>query len=172
MLFQCTMATLARLTSSLIVFTILWGCSAQPAMWMVDSIAAGDRSFDSSRLRYIPKQAHAPLAFEMMKIGNQIDGYISLNRFRFKATEQIKVIFTIADQSFEEQIPVHEGGMRIHLSPETTEKVIKALQEGHKIAILLDDFEEILDPAQFSGIFAKFIGEGHFFQNFFKGPIP
>lgn len=166
------MAAAARLTKRLIALTILWGCSMQPAIWTVDSIAAGDISYDSSRLRYIPKQAHAPLAFEMMKIGSQIDGYISLNRFRFKAAEQIKVIFNIADQSFEELIPVHEGGMRLHLSSETTERVIKALQEGHKIAILLDDFEEILDPAQFSGIFAKFIGEGHFFQNFFKGPIP
>jgi hypothetical protein len=141
-------------------------------MWAVDTIAAGDSSFDSSRLRYIPQQPQAPLAFEMMKVGDQIDAYLSLNRFRFKSADKIKVVFTIADQSFEDQIPVHEGRMRLRLAPQTTEKLIKALQEGHKIVILLDDFEEILDPAQFSGTFAKFIGEGHFFQNFFKGPIP
>lgn len=158
--------------TKVLLLAVLWGCSSQPTLWTVDTIAAGDRTFDSSRLRYIPPQSHAPLTFEMMKIGDQVDAYLSLNRFRFKSSEEIKVIFTIAGTSFEDQIPVHEGRMRLRLAPETTERLIKALQEGQKIAILLDDFEEILDPAQFSGTFAKFIGEGHFFQNFFKGPIP
>lgn len=152
------------------LFGILAACSFTPSPWIADSIAAGDRSFDTSRLRYASSQIHPPLAFEMLRTGGQIEAYLSLNRFRLPSIEPVKVFFTVEDQSFEEEILVHEGGMRLRLSSETTQWLIETLQDGHKIGILLDDFEETLDPGQFSRSFAKFLEEGYFFQNLLRGP--
>ncbi len=148
---------------------ILASACAAPHSWSADTIATGDKTFDSSRLKYLSAQAHPVILFEMLKIGDQVEAFISLTRFRFTSRTSIKILFTIEGESFEDFAAVNEGGMRVKLESKTTQQLIQALQEGHKIAILIDGFEETLDPAQFSSFFAKFIGEGHFFQNLFKG---
>ena len=71
----------------------------------------------------------------------------------------------------EDCVSVNEGAMRVRLSLEITERLIQALQDGQEVSILIDGFEEKLDPTQFASSFAKFVGKGHFFQNFFKGPL-
>ncbi len=147
---------------------IVYGCST-PHLWTLNTIATGDPAFDCSRLIYASKQAYPPMAFELVKMGDQVEGFIHLTRFRFTSQPQVKVLFTIAEESFENWVPVNEGAMRIRLIPETTQRLIQALQEGDKVAILIDGFEETLDPTQFSSSFAQFVGEGHFFQNLFTG---
>ncbi len=59
--------------------------------------------------------------------------------------------------------------MRIKLDQETTQKLIQALQEGLSVGILVDGFEEKLDPKDFPSSFSKFIEGG--FQNFLQGPL-
>ncbi len=152
-----------------LIFLILTSC-ASTTHWSTDGIAAGDRAFDSKRIRYHSAQAHPPLQFEMVKMGSQIDAFVSLTHFRF-TDDQVKIQFTTPSLTFEDQLLVHEGRMKAHLSPEATQKLIQALQAGEKVAILLDGFEETLDPAQFSGSFSEFAKDGTFFQNFFRGPI-
>ena len=107
----------------------------------------------------------------MIRAGDRIDAFLSLTRSHLAPEGGAAVLFLIAGQSFEEHIPVHEGGMRLRLSPEMTQTLIQALQNGDQIAIVVDDFEEVLDPRQFTGSFAKFLNGGRIFQNFFKGPI-
>jgi hypothetical protein len=161
-------ASPAHLIKYLILVGFAWSCAA-PQTWTLDTIATGNQAFDSSRLKFASTQAHPPVAFEMIKMGDQVEAFISLTRFRFTSPEQVKVLFTIGQETFEEALAVNEGAMRVRLLPETTGRVIQALQEGHKVAILIDGFEETLDPEQFSSSFAKFVGEGHFFQNLFTG---
>ncbi len=153
-------------TKAVLFLSLLCACSTTPNPWITDSLVTGTPSF--SRIRYVSPQPHPPLAFEMVKIGEEIGAFISLNRFRLASST--KISFTIADQLFEEEIPVHEGGMRLRLSEATTQQLIQALQDGQKIGILVDDFEEILDPDQFSRSFAKFLDENHFFQTLLRGP--
>lgn len=148
----------------------LAGCAVTPSAWVVDKIATGSESYDSSRLKYNSSHPHPQIAFEMIRTGDTIKAFINLTRHRLP--EQTKVIFTIDQQTFEDDVVVHEGRMHLKLSRQTTDLLIQALQEGHKIGILLDDFEEILDPGEFSSSFAEFIGGGHFFQNLLKGRIP
>ncbi|MGB7978031.1 MAG: hypothetical protein WCF19_02595 [Chlamydiales bacterium] len=144
-------------------------CSA-PCSWQIDSIQTGNGAFDSSRLQYASTQAHCPMLFEMIKIGSRVEAFISLTHLRFTSDAQMKIVFTIDDQPLEDVVPVNEGAMRIRLLPQTTERIIQSLQEGKKIVILVDGFKETLDPDQFSSSFAKFMREGNFFENFFKGP--
>jgi len=160
-------------TALLALILLLSSCMTGPTHWSVDAIAAGDRIFNSSRMRYTSTQGgEHPILFEMVRVGDRIEAYISLTRFKLRSKKIAKVCFTIDSQTFEDSIPVHEGGMRLTLSEETTQKLIQALQMGHKIAILLDDFEEVLEPNEFSRSFDKFVGEAGFFQNVFKGPVP
>jgi hypothetical protein len=167
---QIPAPTNSRRLKLLALFQILLigGCSSHTS-WDISTIESGNKAFNSSRLRYLSTQAHPPILFEMIKIEDQIESFISLTRFKFNSTDKIKIIFYVSEESFEDYVPVHEGAMRVRLTHNITEKLIQALQDGRKIAILVDGFEETLDPEQFSSSFSKFVGEGHFFQNLLKG---
>lgn len=106
----------------------------------------------------------------MLKIGDEIEAFLSLTKFRL-SPDCSKIILTIQGESYEETIAPHEGLMRVRLSPGTTNLLIQALQRGDHVGILIDGFEENLDPDQFSRSFSKFLGKGRFFQNFLKGPL-
>ena len=125
--------------------------------------------FDFSRIRYISNQAHAPFLFEIHKVTDRLECFLSLNRFRLKESPEVKVTFRFNEREIVIQIPVHEGGMRLRLPEEITNLLIEALQDGHKIGILLDDFEETLDPSQFSSSFSEF--KSAHGANFFKKMI-
>lgn len=167
--FTTVIALLARQLTRICLLALLCGCAGQPRFWVVDSISADDPTFDFSRIRYVSKQAHAPFLFEIHKVSDRLESFLSLNRFRLKESREIKVTFCFNGQEIFVQIPVHEGGMRLRLPEEITNVLIEALQDGHKIGILLDDFEETLDPSQFSDSFSEFKSvQG---TNFFKKMI-
>ena len=159
-----------KLTKYLPLWIAVWGCVSTQTPWIVDTLPGDPDSFGSSRLRYLSAEAHCPLTFELLKIGDQVEAFVSSVRFRFRGS-LAKVILTIDGQSFEDEIPIHEGRMRLRLPPRATQRVIEALQGGKKIGIVVDDFEETLDPAHFSSLFASFIGGGQFFESLFKGPV-
>lgn len=130
--------------SQLLLFAF-WGCSS-PSSWVLSSLASGDLAFDFTRARFISLTAHPILSFEIVKGSEQSEAFISLNRFRFQ-TDPILVELTIGEETFSEEVPVHEGAMRLKLPPESTNRIIQALQEGREVAILVDDFVEKLTPA-------------------------
>ena len=152
----------------------LGACASSLNSWRVDGIDAGNGSYDLARLRYVPSLSHSPLTFEFLKLKENVEAFLSLSHFRFNPIDSdnnAKVIFTISNRVKEILVPIHEGQMRVRLPKETTEEIIQALQEGKKVAILLDGFEETLDPEQFSSSFAQFLGQGNFLQTLFKGPL-
>jgi hypothetical protein len=126
-----------------------------------------NRLFDSSRLRYALSQN---ISFEMIRTGEFVDAFLSLQRFRL-SSKQVKVIFKTKEETFEDFAHVHDGGMRLHLSTEPTQKIIAALQAQEKVVILMDDFVEELRPDQFAASYSQFVGEGHFFETILKGII-
>ncbi len=156
------------------LFLAAAGCSS-PNYWKLDAIAAGNRSFDSSRLCYSDPNSDSPLVFEILKVGDQIDSFLNLNQFHWgsdsKNLSTIKGTFLIGEERFEEEIPLREGRMRLRLSSEMTERMILALHEGKKVSILIDGFEETLDPNQFPRTYEQFLGKKALFQSILKGPF-
>lgn len=158
------MANLRHLISLLLTTA----CASQASHWTLDQVGGAELS----RLRYHSQQAHPTLAFELVKFGSDVEAFLSLTRFRLKEADRVNILFTIDQETFSEEIAVHEGKMRLKIPPETSARLIQALQDGHKIGILLDDFEETLDPGEFPNSYAKFLGGGYFFEPFLKGPVP
>lgn len=154
----------------ILLLALLASCSSTNP-WHVDSISAGDTCFNSTRLKYTSSDIHPSLVFEMLRIDNGIEAFLSLPRSRLSPSCK-KVLLTIRGIAYEEAIVPHEGRMRVRLPEATTSRLIQALQDGEKVSILMDGFEENLEPDQFSNSFAKFLGQGQFFQNFLKGPFP
>ncbi|HSX10543.1 MAG TPA: hypothetical protein VLF94_02350 [Chlamydiales bacterium] len=154
----------------LLLIALLVGCT-KTNPWNIDSISAGDSRFNGARLRYISAQRHPSLIFEMLKVGEEVQAFLSLTRYRL-SPDCKTLVLTIHGETHEEAIVPHQGLMRVRLSSDTTNKLIQALQSGEKVDILVDGFEESLEPGQFSGSFSKFVGRGHFFQNLIQGPIP
>lgn len=152
-----------------ILLAILSGCS-NASHWQVNSISAGDARFNSTRLRYASSQNYPPFLFEMFKFGDEIEAFLSLTKFRL-SPDCSTLLVTIQGTTYEEAITPHEGLMRVRLSLDTANLLIQALQRGEQVGILIDGFEETLDPDQFSHAFSKFVGKRHLFQNFLRGPL-
>lgn len=127
--------------------------------------------FQSSRLRYCNPEGACPVLFEMLRIENDLTAFLSLSRFHWASTESVDVFIQIGAQEFKEILPVLEGGMRLRLPPEATQRVISALQEGLEVVILVDGFKEKLHPEQFNSYFEKFTGGQFSLKNFLKGPF-
>lgn len=169
-----TTKPMVRFLYNTLYATLLFGCSAPATIWHLDSIATGDRSFDSSRLFYQNPESHSRLRLEFIRVADQIDLFLSLSQYSLTPSPSdpstILVQFSIeGEPPFQESITLHEGKMKLRIPPEIRDRIASALQEGKKVGILVDDFEETLNPSQFTKIFEQFSGSSYRFQNFFKG---
>lgn len=153
---------------------LLYSCTpASP--WQLDAISAGEKTFNSARLKYTGSNNSSPLRFEMTRVGDDIESYLHLVRYSFASSNDnasfVKVFFTLGEEQKEEWIPLLEGAMKLHIPPEMTRQITRALQKGEKVSIVSDDFEEVLSPESFSELYEKLTGSTIFFQNPIKGPL-
>lgn len=153
----------------LFFFFLFCGCS-NTSCWQVDAIATGDPRFNSTRLRYISPEKSASLTFEMRKVGDEIGACLNLTKFPL-SPDCVKLLLTINGESYDVPIVPHEGLMKVLLPPDVTNLIVQALRAGEKVGILIDDFEEKLEPEHFASAETKFLGKGFFFQDLFKGPL-
>jgi hypothetical protein len=154
---------------------LLAGC-VNTSPWRLDAIATGNQAFDSARLVYRDPASSSPIRLEYLRIGTAVELFLNLNQFTIDPSpddrSSAQVRLTIGDESpFEEKVPLLEGNMRLRFSEETASRITRALQEGKKVAILVDGFEEIFQPEWFSKRFEQLTGNSIFFQNPLKGPI-
>ena len=77
----------------------------------------------------------------------------------------IKAEFRIGEEKIEETLPLLEGNMRLRCSSQLTERLIVALQEGKEVIILVDGFEERLNPAHFLRAYKKLQAKETFLKN-------
>lgn len=158
-----------RLLFALGIASLLGGCiSTSP--WKLDGISAGDAAYDSTRLRYIDKASESQIAFEIRKAGGEIDSYISLRQFAWSPSASVPVEFFLGEEKISASLPYLEGGMRLRIPREITDRMILALHQGLKVSILADGFEETLDPGQFAKSYNRFLGQSALF-NILKGPM-
>ena len=143
---------------------ILTSCATQ-GPWTLDKIPSRSESFDLARLVYQNSEEMSPMRLEILKMGGRCDLILSFTEYTITAAspEGATVRFTIGDNPpFEETVPLYQGNMRLHLSIETAEKVIKGLQEGFRIDIVVDDVVESISPDQFARNYEKFKKKGFF----------
>jgi hypothetical protein len=172
------MMAAASMSAKKILFTALFfgaaGCFYSNP-WKCDEMATGSSLFSSSRLRYIPADNNSPLHFEMLRIGNQTEAFLSLSQFKLVSDSDlypsVMAHFKLEDEEFKEALPLLEGGMKLKIPPDTLERLTLALQEGKKVSILVGGFEEILDPDQFAKNFDRFRGQGSFIEHILRGPL-
>ncbi len=145
-------------------------CTSSITPWQLDTIVSNEAQFDSARLRYVGNAAFPTLLFELMRINEQIDAFLSLTQFRL-SSQCDHFTLKVGDTTSDEMISPHEGLMRVRLAMSTTEKIIQALQRGEKVSILIDGFEETLDPERFSISFTHFLRDEGMFSKLFKETV-
>lgn len=156
------------------LFIFLSSCSNQNC-WMLEDIAAGNRAYDSSRLRYVDPNSSSPLAFEMLRVGENVEAFLTLVRGRISPLENdsnlVKVRFLIDGVEYQEDLQLREGGMKVRLSLDMASKVTQGLQDGKNVSILIDEYEQALEPDQFARTFSRFLGKRFHDENLFRGLI-
>lgn len=145
---------------------IFCGCTAA-SPWVFESILTGEKTFDAARLVY--SDHDSPLRFEIVRLETGIEAFLSLTKYKFSDPENIKIEFNIHEEKIIEILPLLEGNMRIRFSSELTMRLIRALQEGKEIAILVDGFEQHLDPGYFVKQYEQLSSQSATFRNPFKG---
>lgn len=150
---------------------LLVSCSSTQS-WRLDAIQAGDQTFNCAKLVYIDPKS-APLNFEIICQGTVVEAFLYLSKHKLTPPsdhpQSINIEFTIDDQQFCESAPLLEGRMRIRLPQEVADKLILALQEGKKIDILLDGFQQRLNPDCFPKLYAKLVKPTDQLTNRLKG---
>ncbi|HSX38817.1 MAG TPA: hypothetical protein VLE95_08360 [Chlamydiales bacterium] len=144
---------------------ILLSSCAAPNSWKFESIDTQETLFSAARLLY--SNGESPIRFEILRnIESEIYAFLSLTKYHFTPAREVKIEFSSNEERWEETVPLLEGNMRLRFPTEMTEKIIARLQEGKQVVMMLDGFEQCLDPAGFASQYEKM---GHIFQNPFKG---
>jgi hypothetical protein len=112
-----------------------------------------------------------PLNFEMLCSQGEVAAFLNLTRSRWPNKSEIVAAFVSGEQTFQETLPVLEGGMRLRLSPTATQWLISALQEGREVVILIEGIEEKLRPESFSSHFEQLTAKRFSWMNLIKGPV-
>jgi hypothetical protein len=150
---------------------LIASCSSQNP-WLLDEISAGDSAFNSSRLSYA--DTSAPLQFELIRLGNEVEAYLALPRGRLAPSTpegpSVLALFEIEGEKIETAIPLREGAMRVRLPHSIAAQITEALQDGKKVGILLDDFAVSLEPGLFAKRFSQFLGKRFKEETLFTGP--
>lgn len=141
--------------------------------WKLDSIVTGDSSYNSARLTYRLPSSETPFGLEFLRLDSTVALFLNLKQRAISDDPaSIAVRLQFGDEApFEEIVPFMEGQMRLHFPEKLTGQITKALQDGKKVGILVDGFEEIISPDRFSRLYEKFTGSVVFFRNPLKGPI-
>jgi hypothetical protein len=136
-----------------LLFLLLSGCAA-PTLWQLDSIVTGERAFDSKRL-ICSDPILSPLQFEVVATEAGTIGFLSLAKYRLTSASHLEAQFSIDGDKWTEELPILEGRMRLKLPTNLTCRLIEALQSGKKVDILLDGFEQRLDPERFAELYKQ-----------------
>lgn len=137
----------------------LVGCGSMDP-WVLDGIHAGDAQFDSKRLSYLPAGGYPPWKIEFFREGGEILAFVSLVQYGFRSEGLVKVGLEVQGKSvYEEEASVLAGGMRVQFSKGFTSALIQALQEGEKVSILVDGWQETLETVSFKKNFAKLLDD-------------
>jgi hypothetical protein len=144
--------------------------------WKLDLISTGNEVYDSARLVYRDPDTPSPtLLFEILRVSQEPEVFLSLTHQKFTPLKSdpscIKVFFTIDGIQTEELIPLLEGRMRLRFPAPLANRLINSLQDGKQVGILVDGFEETLDPREFQTTYDKFAKSPSFFRNLLRGPL-
>ncbi len=154
----------------LILFTTACGGAN---LWHLDSISAGDPSFDSSRLTF--KNPHSHLTLELLRASGNFEVFLSLNQYTLTPLpndpHSTLLTLQIDGVASSQSVPVRTGGMRIKLPPEMAARLILALQDGLPVGILVGGFQDTIAPESFHEKYSQFLKGHSFFSNLLKGPL-
>lgn len=147
----------------------LTGCAVDS--WKQDGIAAGGALFDSKRLCYSPLEGYPPWKIEFFRTGDEIEAFISLTQYEFRRVEGgARVRLRVEREEREEIAGLFEGNMKVKLSEGFVKEMILALQEGKKVSILIDEWQETLPADSFKEKFTKLMDKGS--QDWFSIQTP
>lgn len=143
-----------------LLFALLAGCSPTDP-WSQDGIMSSDGSFTLKRLSYVPPSGYPPWKIEFFRDGEELRAFVSLMQHRFHSVDSsgVRVRLSLEGEILEELTPVFEGGMKIKLPVRLANSLIRALQEGKKVSILVGEWEETLGAASFKRKFTKLMDD-------------
>lgn len=116
--------------------------------WSLESIASGNSAFDSKRIIYRSNKPLSEANLEFFCTGTEISGYFSSPGRRFGTGASASARLSIGSECLEEELPLHEGRMRVKLPEEWTFKTVDALKNGQEVGIMVGSIEQIIQPDQ------------------------
>ncbi len=135
--------------------------------WVYESLGAGASPFDSARLTF--SDAKSPLRFELVRLESGTEAFISLMRYQFPPSGPVRAAAAVLGEIREEDLPCLEGKMRLKLTESFAAWITDALQDGKEVVIMVDGFEQRLEPERFAMQYKKLTGRNTLIRNPFKG---
>lgn len=154
----------------LLTLSLLAGCGKGD--WRYDAMATYYPEFDSKRLSHQPTNGYPPWKIEIVKMGEELETFVSLMRHRFSSSKDSVSVRLCWDGEVKDgEAFIFDGRMKIRFSDLLTEALIQALQEGKKVSILIDNMQETLGPDFFKENFAKLMKSSYDWEMHLQTPL-
>jgi hypothetical protein len=105
----------------------------------------------------------------MTRIGHETAAYLHLSQYRLTAAPSLLVTLKTENETYEEEVPLFEGRMRLRLPLEITLPLIAALENGENPTLSVDGFQETLMAQDFDPLYQKLVENTPFLQNILRG---
>lgn len=138
------------------------GCARQNN-WSYREVISHSPQFDSFQLQHLPEKDLSGIGVELLKGSFGTYCYLTVNccqipPFRQDPTSALLVL-QINEQTYPYKTERMEGGQKVKLPDEATQKLLEALGEGNAVTVYLEGFMEEIQPRNFFKFSKKFIAD-------------
>lgn len=140
------------------LLVLLAACSTK-SDWSYQKMPASRESFASRKLTYTGKNRFHGLELELLHLKDKIYGYINIFSQKVPSHEGLaSIAIKIDEKTHEELVPLLKGEQRLLLSDKIIDLITGALLSGKSVKILLEGYEDELEPQDFHTQFRKLEG--------------
>ncbi len=144
---------------------LLPACSSHKE-WNASQVVSRSKPFNSAQLQYTSDNELQGVGVELLKGAFGTLGYLNVSARQIptlpEAPEMSIVVLVIEGEKFPYHANRMEGGQKLLLPSEATEKLISTLESNQAVSIHLDGFMTKLEPSasRFWNIFKRFNAKG------------
>lgn len=148
-------------------------CS-HPQQWAFQRIDAGDQQFNSTKLTYHSQDPINGIDLELMQTPNLLRSYLNVHSLPIPSLKDdpkaTAVNLCIGDNTYQFLARRHEGGQRLVLPQEMTEKIIEGLLQHLPLKIKVPGYAVVIEAEGFEEKFQQ-LGHTPLFRNPFHLPF-
>ncbi len=144
----------------IVCILLLCAACSTPNQWTYRHVPSSTKTLQSRQLQYLPSSPLVGVGIELLNGNFGTIGYLNVTCCSIPPLkgnpQKAVIILQIEENSFAYQAERMEGGQRLRLPDEATEKLIATLEKEIPVTVVLDGYLSQVSPGNFSKVIKKF----------------